>query len=110
MTLHESRQDPASPIELGNSHCPESLASALSRINFISARFNEKIDQVDFEAISPFPPRGLYKAASIQYRLWKQTGDRKWLESSEAMRLMLSHFSKRWMNAGMITLADRRNE
>lgn len=88
------------PIELGDSQCPESLASALSRINFIASRFNEKFEQVDREAISPFPPRSLYKAASVQYRLWKQTGDRKWLEASEEMRVMLTHFSKRWMNAG----------
>jgi hypothetical protein len=102
MTLHESRQSKTSPLEVGDSQCPESLASALNRINFISARFNDKIDQVDFEAISPFPPRGIAKASSIQYRLWKETGERKWLEASDAMILMNKHFSKRWMNAGMI--------
>ncbi|KAE9366721.1 hypothetical protein N431DRAFT_471753 [Stipitochalara longipes BDJ] len=102
LTLHESRQDPALPIELGDDHCPESLASALNRINFIAGRFNEKIEQVDLEAISPFPPRSLYKGASIQYKLWKQTGDRKWLEASERMKLMLTHFSKRWMNAAKL--------
>jgi hypothetical protein len=102
MSVHESRQgqDLTLPIELGDASCPESLASALSRINFIAGRFNEKIDQVDVEAISPFPPRSLYKAASMQYRLWRQTGDRKWLEAAEGMKLMLSHFSKRWINAG----------
>ena len=109
MTLHESRQDPTSSIEIGDIHCPESLASALSRVNFITNRFNEKIEQVDFEAMSPFPPRGLYKAASTQYRLWKQTGDRKWLEASNALKLMLSHFSKRWMNAGMLVLIAKKS-
>ena len=100
MTLHESRQDPALPLELGDHHCPESLASALSRMNFIVARFNERIKEVDFDAISPFPPRSLYKGSLIEYRLWKQTGDRKWFEASEEMKLMLTHFSKRWMSAG----------
>lgn len=103
MTLHQSRQNQASTLEVGDSQCPESLASALNRINFISAKFNNNIDQVDFEAISPFPPRGLAKASSIQYRLWKETGERKWLHASDAMILMLTYFSKRWMNAGMIT-------
>jgi hypothetical protein len=111
MTLHNSRQDPSSPIELGDSYCPESLASALSRVNFITTRFNGKIEQVDFEAMSPFPPHGLYKAALIQYKLWKQTGDRKWLEVSNSIKLMLTHFSKRWMNAGKTTFMKRgRNE
>jgi len=107
MTLHESRQDPALPLELGDDRCPESLASALSRINYIARRFNEKIDQVDFESISPFPPRSLYKGAAIQYRLWKETGDRKWLETSEEMKLMLTHFSKRWMNAGRVPVRKK---
>jgi hypothetical protein len=84
---------------VGDSHCPESLASALTRINYIATKFNENIDQVDFEAMSPFPPRGLGKGASFQYRLWKETGERKWLEASDAMMLMISYFSKRWMNA-----------
>jgi hypothetical protein len=108
MTVHESRQgqDSALPIELGDSHCPESLASALSRINFIAGRFNEKIEQVDVEAISPFPPRSLYKTTLMQYRLWKQTGDRKWLEAAERMKLMLTNFSKRWMNAGKAAFVE----
>jgi hypothetical protein len=108
MVVHESRQDQdsAQPIELGDSHCPESLASALSRINFIAGRFNEKIDQVDVEAISPFPSCSLYKTSSVQYRLWKQTGDRKWLEAAERMKLMLANFSKRWMNAGKAAFVE----
>ena len=106
MTLHESRQDPSLPIELGDSYFPGSLASSLARLNSISRRFNDKIEQVNIEAISPFPPRSLYKAASIQYRIWKQTGDRKWLESSDAITLMLTCFSKRWMNAGTTIIID----
>jgi len=102
MTLHESRQHPALPLRLGDDDLPESLASALNRINYIARRFNEKIVQVDSESISPFPPRSLYKGAAIQYRLWQETGDRKWLEAAEEMKLMLSHFSKRWMNAGTV--------
>ena len=100
MTVHESRQNQALPIETGDIDCPESLASALSLINFIASRFLQKIDQVDVEATSPFPPRGIAKAASIQYRLWKQTGDRKWLEASDFLISMITCFSKRWMNAG----------
>jgi hypothetical protein len=107
MTLQESRQDPASPIDVGDNHCPEALASALNRINYISAQFNKKIDQVDFEAISPFPPRGISKAAAIQYRLWKQTGDSKWLDASDALTMMVTHFSKRWMNAGKIAFREK---
>ena len=107
MTFHESRQDPSLPIELGDSYFPGSLASSLTRMNSISRRFNDKIEQVNIEAISPFPPRSLYKAASIQYRIWKQTGDRKWLESADAMKLMLTYFSKRWMNAGTSIIIEK---
>lgn len=61
MTLHESRPDTAKN-ELDG---PESFESSLSRITEISKRFNKKIDQVDVDAISPFPPDGVFKAASI---------------------------------------------
>ncbi len=107
MTLQESRQNPALPIDIGDSGCPETLASTLIRLNYITARFNEKIEKFDLEAISPFPPRGISKAASIQYRLWKQSGDSKWLEASDSIKVMLSHFSKRWMNAGRIAFHRR---
>lgn len=100
MSLHESRQKSDSLLDLGDSDCPESLASALTRNNYTVKRFNDKIDQVDTDALSPFPPRGLGKAASFQYRLWRETGERKWLDDSDAIMLMISHFSKRWMNAG----------
>jgi hypothetical protein len=42
----------------------------------------------------------------VQYRLWKQTGDRKWLEAAERMKLMLTNFSKRWMNAGKAAFVE----
>ncbi len=107
MTLHESRQNPALPIDVGDTLCTEALGSALNRINYIASTFNEKIEQVGLESISPFPPRGLSKAASIQFKLWKQTGISKWLDASDSITFMLSHFSKRWMNAGTITFHER---
>jgi hypothetical protein len=100
MTLHESRPQISSAEEVSRPETPESRLSALKRLNRISTIFNEKIDQVDFEAISPFPPQGLAKACSTQYRLWRDTGEETYLRAAESLMIMIGHFSKRWMKAG----------
>jgi len=100
MTLHESRPLMSSAEEVSSPETPESRLSALKRLNRISTKFNEKIDQVDFEAISPFPPQGLAKACLTQYRLWRDTGEETCLKAAESLMIMIKHFSKRWMKAG----------
>lgn len=100
MTLHESRPEIALPANFNNSDMPESLKSALDRINKVSTKFNLKIQQVNSEALSPFPPYGLSKAAATQYRLWSETSDVKHLEAADSLLLMIRYFSKRWLSAG----------
>ena len=99
MTLHCSRpecvQTPSDAPE-----APESLQSSLDRMRHISTSFNAKIGQVDFEAISPFPPHSLVKAASIRYQMWRDKGDITSLDAADSLIQMLKHFSRRWMNAG----------
>ena len=104
MTIHEYR--PKSSLAADASQPPqlESLQSSLERITFISKTFNEKIYQVDFEAISPFPPYGIHKAALMQRHLWRETGDLRYHEAATSLTLMVKYFSKRWTKAGMSTL------
>jgi hypothetical protein len=99
MTLHESRPktNPAGEGLQGS----ESFESSMERLSLVAAIFNEKINQVDVEAISPFPPDGVFKAATIQYQLWEKTGNSKYLEGANSLMLMMKYFSKRWVNAGM---------
>tara|TARA_R110002060_G_scaffold12635_1_gene17982 strand:+ start:1204 stop:1587 length:384 start_codon:yes stop_codon:yes gene_type:complete len=100
MTLHESRPKNGLSIEFNRSDAPESLKSALARIRRVSTKFNGFIEHVDCEAISPFPPQSITKAAVIHYRLWSETSDVSHIESADSLLIMTRHFSKRWMNAG----------
>ncbi|KAH7379905.1 hypothetical protein BKA64DRAFT_686597 [Cadophora sp. MPI-SDFR-AT-0126] len=99
MTLYESRPKTTLSDEFNRSDTPESLKSAIARIYIISATFNGKIQEVDCEAISPFPPGGLRKAATICYRLWSETSDISHLKAADSLLAMIRHFSKRWLSA-----------
>ncbi|PVH84039.1 hypothetical protein DL98DRAFT_585060 [Cadophora sp. DSE1049] len=99
MTLYESRPKTTLSDEFNRSDAPESLKSAFTRIKIVSAKFNGNIQQGDCEAISPFPPDGLRKAATIRYRLWSETSDISHLEAADSLLTMIRHFSKRWLNA-----------
>jgi hypothetical protein len=68
----------------------------------IAGQFNKDIDGVGVDAISPFPPYGLAKAASLQLRLWKETGDPTYGTAVKQLTVMLTHFSKRWGNASKL--------
>jgi hypothetical protein len=99
MTLHCSRLESVkTPSDAPEA--PESRQSSLDRMRQISTSFNAKIGQVDFEAISPFPPHSLVKAASIRYQMWRDKGDITSLDAADSLIQMLKHFSRRWMNAG----------
>ncbi|KAH7327025.1 hypothetical protein BKA65DRAFT_509774 [Rhexocercosporidium sp. MPI-PUGE-AT-0058] len=99
MTLYESRPKIDLSVEFSRSDAPESLKSALARMKIVSTKFNLKIQQVDCEAISPFPPHGLTKAATTRYRLWSETSDASHLEAADSLLTMVRHFSNRWSNA-----------
>lgn len=103
MTIHESCPKSSPGANACQPPRPESLQSSLERITFISKKFNEKICQVDFEAISPFPPYGIHKAALVQSHLWRETGGLRYHEAATSLTLMVKHFSKRWKKAGMST-------
>lgn len=98
MILHESQNVEGN--QNGETLSPELLEAALSGILRVAEGFNQKIDQVDGAAISPFPPHGIFKAALMQIRLWKKTSDTRYFEAANSLVDMLRHFSKRWLNAG----------
>ena len=104
MTLHESRLENGLSVEFNRSEGPESLKSALARMRRVSTKFNGFIEQVDCEAISPFPPQSITKAAIIHYRLWSETSDLSHIEAADSLLTMTRHFRKRWMNAGACTI------
>jgi hypothetical protein len=110
MTLHESRPQEDTTSGVSFNEAPESLASTLSRLNHISSLFNSKIAKVNFEAMSPFPPLSLAKASTIQYQLWRETGDIKCLTAAESLKTMVRHFSKRWMGAGESSVVINQTE
>lgn len=112
MTLHESR--PRISLSEDYLHCeqPESLRSSLERIHKVCSVFNERIEQVSIDAMSPFPPYGLIRAATLRDRLFKETGDDLHVAAADSLTLMVKHFSKRWKNAGKLLNAleeDRRS-
>ncbi|KAE8446351.1 hypothetical protein EG329_012100 [Mollisiaceae sp. DMI_Dod_QoI] len=100
MTLHESRLRTSLSEEYLNCDQPESLRSSLERVHRICTVFNERIDQVSIDAMSPFPPYGLIKAATLRERLFKETGDHSQMAAADSLTLMAKHFSRRWKNAG----------
>lgn len=101
MTLHESRPRTSLADEYLKYDQPESLRSSLERVHKISTGFNTRIEQVRIGAMSPFPPQGLFKAATIRYELFKETGDYAHVAAADSLTLMVKHFSKRWKHAGM---------
>ncbi|KAL2060622.1 hypothetical protein VTL71DRAFT_9263 [Oculimacula yallundae] len=102
MILYNSRPKTDLSCEFNRSDAPESLKSTLARIRIVSTKFDEKIQQVDRESISPFPPHGLTKAATTRYRLWSETSDHSHLEAADSLLTMVRHFSKRWLNAAKL--------
>jgi hypothetical protein len=102
ITLHSNNEDQNCPTDIGIIECAESLASGLDSLQSIAEKFNTQIDEVDVNAISPFPPYGLAKAASLQLRLWKETGDPTYDSAVKRLTVMLTHFSKRWGNASKL--------
>ncbi|RFU34686.1 hypothetical protein B7463_g1652, partial [Scytalidium lignicola] len=99
ITLHESQPKTSLDPDAICSDAPESLQSTLNRLALISKKFNDNIRQIDIEGMSPFPPHGITRAALLQYRLWKETGDIKYCETANVLTVMVKHFSKRWMRA-----------
>ncbi|KAH6720556.1 hypothetical protein BKA61DRAFT_237012 [Leptodontidium sp. MPI-SDFR-AT-0119] len=102
MTLYESRPRTDLSVEFNRSDAPESLKSVLARMEIVSTKFNLKIQEVDREAISPFPPHGITKAAATRYRLWSETSDVSHLEAADSLLIMARHFSRRWLSAAKL--------
>ncbi|KUJ23808.1 uncharacterized protein LY89DRAFT_726866 [Mollisia scopiformis] len=100
MTLHESRPRTSLSEEYLNCDQPESLRSSLERIHGLCTRFNARIEQVSVDAMSPFPPYGLIRAATLRHQLFKETGDYSHITAADSLTLMVKHFSKRWKRAG----------
>ncbi|KAH8821338.1 hypothetical protein F5884DRAFT_83780 [Xylogone sp. PMI_703] len=99
MMLHESQQKNDPDTEIIPPNAPESLQSSLDRLVIISQRFNGQIRQIDTEAMSPFPPSSIAKAASAYTLLWRKTGDIRHRDAANALTEMVGHFSKRWTKA-----------
>ncbi|KAK0114129.1 hypothetical protein ONS95_013631 [Cadophora gregata] len=99
MTIYEPRPCTALSVEFTRSDAPESLKSALARIRLLPKKFNGSIEKADCEAISPFPPHSLAKAAIMHYRLWSEASDNSHIEAADSLLTMIKHFSKRWDNA-----------
>jgi len=93
MILHQSRLKSKKRIS------DEFFHSTMEGIAWISARFNSRIDQVNWEGISPFPSTSVYLSVKAQDKLWRETGDVKCKEASECMVAMLDFFGRRWGNA-----------
>jgi hypothetical protein len=96
MVLIESREK---CCEIPGSYSTEFLQSSLEGVAWIAKRFNQKISQVDIDAVSPFPPHSVYLAALQQDQIWRKTGDLKCLEAADSLSCMLGHFGRRWLNA-----------
>jgi hypothetical protein len=98
MTLHEAREK---SWDLPSAHSTDFLTTSLKGVAWIAKRFNQNINQVDIDAVSPFPPYGLYLAALQQDRMWRETGDLRCFEATNSLAAMLAHFGRRWLNASM---------
>ena len=96
MVLHESREK---CWGMSETYYSEYLQTSLDGVVWVAKRFNQRIHQVDIDAISLFPPHSLYLAALQQDRIWRETGDSKYFEAVNSLAVMLEHFGKRWLNA-----------
>lgn len=94
MVLHASRESFGKPNATSNF-----FHLTLDGISWIADKFNKKVGQVDFEAVSPFPPHSVMLAASANDKLWRATGDPKHLDAANSLVTMLRLFSKRWLGA-----------
>jgi hypothetical protein len=96
MVLHASRESfGISPLTSSFFH------QSLDAISWISEKFNKKIEQVNVEAVSPFPPHSITLAALELDRMWRETGDLKYLDRANSLITMLRFFSRRWLGASM---------
>jgi hypothetical protein len=96
MILNESREKCCNgPV----SYTTEFLQTSLDGVTWISNRFNQRIDQVDIDAVSPFPSYSVYMTAIQQDRIWRETGDLTCFEATKSLVSMLRHFGRRWLNA-----------
>jgi hypothetical protein len=107
MVLQESRENCCNDL---TPYSTEFLQASLDGVTRIAKGFNEKIGQVDIDALSPFPPHSVYMAAVQQDRMWRETGDLRCFEAMNSLAAMLRQFGRRWLNASMsrlvITLAS----
>jgi hypothetical protein len=93
---------PRSPANHDTNFSSEpTLESTLHQISEIARKFNEQIDFVDAEALSPFVANSLYMAIVAQRRLYRETHDECIWNALSSLETMLGHFSKRWSSAGM---------
>ena len=106
MALQESREKCCNDR---GSYSIEFLQTSLDGVTWIANRFNQKISQVDIDAVSPFPPHSLYMAALQQDRIWKETGDLRCFDASNSLALMLGQFGRRWLNASMINPTNTKD-
>lgn len=96
MILNESREKYCNQT---GSYSTEFLQTSLDGVTWIAKRFNQKIGQVDIDALSPFPSHSVYMSALQQDRMWRETGDLRCFEATNSMASMLRHFGRRWLNA-----------
>lgn len=96
MVLHGSREKFCT---IPGYYSTEFLQASLEGVAWIAKRFNQKIHQVDIDAVSPFPPHSVYLAALQQDRVWRETGDLRCFEAANSLASMLGHFGRRWLIA-----------
>jgi hypothetical protein len=71
----------------------------------ISSRFNNSVESIDLDALSVFVPHSLYKAALTKSRMWKETGEERYLQAYASLQVMLGHFKTRWLNSSICELS-----
>lgn len=80
--------------------CSNALQASLNSVAHITTGFNQKISEVDPETLSPFSPHPLFKAAEVEARLWRLTGDEDHERALGELVTILRCYSLRWGNAG----------
>jgi hypothetical protein len=103
MVLNESREKCCNE---NGFYSTEFLQTSLDGVTWIAKRFNQKIGQVDIDAVSPFPSHSVYMSALQQDRMWRETGDLRCFEATNSLASMLTHFGRRWLNASMSQLSS----
>jgi hypothetical protein len=98
--LHESLLEQTRENSDEKNRILQALERNSDRARSIAEAAYADTENFHLDLLSPFLPLSLFQAGLIQYRIWKQNGDKIHKERLDSCVVQVRSFTRRWLIAG----------